>query len=184
MCAFLDTAVDPADLARARAGDEAARRRSTARSSGRCGPSRGGWWRRAGGRRGRRAGRVRRRADATAPVRRPRFVRRLGRAASRCAVPDAPALAVAARSPLARGAARRRSARGLESAAGERAAADSADAVDLERALAHLGDTARAVVWLHDVEGYTHAEIGALFGARRVFPSRSSPARMRACANC
>ena len=36
--------------------------------------------------------------------------------------------------------------------------------VDLERALAQLGDTARAVVWLHDVEGYTHAEIGALLG--------------------
>jgi RNA polymerase sigma-70 factor (ECF subfamily) len=35
---------------------------------------------------------------------------------------------------------------------------------DLERALARLGDTARAVVWLHDVEGYTHAEIGALLG--------------------
>jgi RNA polymerase sigma-70 factor (ECF subfamily) len=36
--------------------------------------------------------------------------------------------------------------------------------LDLERALARLGDTARAVVWLHDVEGYTHAEIGALLG--------------------
>ncbi len=36
--------------------------------------------------------------------------------------------------------------------------------VDLERALAKLGGTARAVVWLHDVEGYTHAEIGALLG--------------------
>jgi RNA polymerase sigma-70 factor (ECF subfamily) len=36
--------------------------------------------------------------------------------------------------------------------------------VDLERALARLGDTARMVVWLHDVEGYTHAEIGALLG--------------------
>ena len=37
-------------------------------------------------------------------------------------------------------------------------------ALDLERALAQLGDTARTVVWLHDVEGYTHAEIGALLG--------------------
>lgn len=36
--------------------------------------------------------------------------------------------------------------------------------LDLERALAQLGDAARAVVWLHDVEGYTHAEIGALLG--------------------
>jgi RNA polymerase sigma-70 factor (ECF subfamily) len=39
-----------------------------------------------------------------------------------------------------------------------------AAALDLERALAQLGDTARIVVWLHDVEGYTHAEIGALLG--------------------
>ena len=38
------------------------------------------------------------------------------------------------------------------------------EALDLERALAQLGHTARAVVWLHDVEGYTHAEIGALLG--------------------
>lgn len=39
-----------------------------------------------------------------------------------------------------------------------------AEALDLERALAQLGPTARAVVWLHDVEGCTHAEIGALLG--------------------
>jgi RNA polymerase sigma-70 factor (ECF subfamily) len=36
--------------------------------------------------------------------------------------------------------------------------------VDLERALGRLSDEARLVVWLHDVEGYTHAEIGALLG--------------------
>ena len=36
--------------------------------------------------------------------------------------------------------------------------------LDLERALDRLGDTARLVVWLHDVEGYTHAEIGVLLG--------------------
>jgi RNA polymerase sigma-70 factor (ECF subfamily) len=42
---------------------------------------------------------------------------------------------------------------------------ESADErLDLERALAALGDRARLVVWLHDVEGYTHAEIGALLG--------------------
>jgi RNA polymerase sigma-70 factor (ECF subfamily) len=40
----------------------------------------------------------------------------------------------------------------------------SGQSIDLERALAQLGDTARVVVWLHDVEGYTHAEIGALLG--------------------
>lgn len=54
--------------------------------------------------------------------------------------------------------------------------ADRADAIDLERALAQLGDNARAVVWLHDVEGYTHAEIGALFGASASF-SKSQLAR-------
>jgi RNA polymerase sigma factor (sigma-70 family) len=37
-------------------------------------------------------------------------------------------------------------------------------ALDLERALDRLGETARLVVWLHDVEGFTHAEIGALLG--------------------
>lgn len=56
------------------------------------------------------------------------------------------------------------------------AGADRADAIDLERALDQLGDNARAVVWLHDVEGYTHAEIGALFGASASF-SKSQLAR-------
>ncbi len=51
-----------------------------------------------------------------------------------------------------------------------------ADAIDLERALAQLGGPARAVVWLHDVEGYTHAEIGELFGASASF-SKSQLAR-------
>ena len=36
--------------------------------------------------------------------------------------------------------------------------------LDLERALDRLSETARLVVWLHDVEGYTHAEIGTLLG--------------------
>ena len=53
------------------------------------------------------------------------------------------------------------------------------DTVDLERALAHLGDTARAVVWLHDVEGYTHAEIGRLLGGTASF-SKSQLARAHA----
>jgi RNA polymerase sigma factor (sigma-70 family) len=56
------------------------------------------------------------------------------------------------------------------------ATADRADAIDLERALARLGDDARVVVWLHDVEGYTHAEIGELFGASTSF-SKSQLAR-------
>ena len=53
------------------------------------------------------------------------------------------------------------------------------DTVDLERALARLGDTARAVVWLHDVEGYTHAEIGRLLGGTASF-SKSQLARAHA----
>lgn len=53
---------------------------------------------------------------------------------------------------------------------------DQAAAIDLERALATLADTPRAVVWLHDVEGYTHREIAALFGATPSF-SKSQLAR-------
>lgn len=56
------------------------------------------------------------------------------------------------------------------------ASESSGAAIDLERALARLGATARAVVWLHDVEGYTHAEIGALFGSTSSF-SKSQLAR-------
>ena len=35
---------------------------------------------------------------------------------------------------------------------------------DLERALARLAPETRLVIWLHDVEGYTHREIGELTG--------------------
>jgi RNA polymerase sigma-70 factor (ECF subfamily) len=55
----------------------------------------------------------------------------------------------------------------------------SGDSVDLERALARLGETARAVVWLHDVEGYSHAEIGTLLGGTASF-SKSQLARAHA----
>jgi len=48
--------------------------------------------------------------------------------------------------------------------------------VDLERALEHLSDTARAVVWLHDVEGYTHEEIAEMTGKTVSF-SKSQLAR-------
>jgi RNA polymerase sigma-70 factor (ECF subfamily) len=58
----------------------------------------------------------------------------------------------------------------------QRSASATGDTVDLERALARLGDTARAVVWLHDVEGYTHAEIGRLLGGTASF-SKSQLAR-------
>jgi len=57
--------------------------------------------------------------------------------------------------------------------------AGGSHALDLERALAQLGDTARAVVWLHDVEGYTHAEIGALLGGSASL-SKSQLARAHA----
>ena len=36
--------------------------------------------------------------------------------------------------------------------------------LDLETALKRLSETARAVVWLHDVEGYTHEDIAELMG--------------------
>ena len=48
--------------------------------------------------------------------------------------------------------------------------------IDLERALATLQHTARLVVWLHDVEGYTHAQIGELLGGTASF-SKSQLAR-------
>ena len=48
--------------------------------------------------------------------------------------------------------------------------------IDLTRALATLDATSRAVVWLHDVEGYTHAEIAGLMGRTPSF-SKSRLAR-------
>jgi RNA polymerase sigma-70 factor (ECF subfamily) len=48
--------------------------------------------------------------------------------------------------------------------------------IALERALDQLPDTARVVVWLHDVEGHTHKEIGAMLGYTASF-SKSQLAR-------
>ena len=48
--------------------------------------------------------------------------------------------------------------------------------MDLEAALDRLSDTARAVVWLHDVEGYTHEEIATQMGKSTSF-SKSQLAR-------
>jgi len=48
--------------------------------------------------------------------------------------------------------------------------------MDLEAALERLPDVSRAVVWLHDVEGYTHAEIGEMMGKTTSF-SKSQLAR-------
>lgn len=51
--------------------------------------------------------------------------------------------------------------------------------MDLESALSRLSDTARAVVWLHDVEGYTHEEIAELMGKTASF-SKSQLSRAHA----
>jgi RNA polymerase sigma factor (sigma-70 family) len=51
--------------------------------------------------------------------------------------------------------------------------------IDLVRALEELGDTPRAVLWLHDVEGLTHEEIAAAFGRTASF-SKSQLARAHA----
>ncbi len=47
---------------------------------------------------------------------------------------------------------------------------------DVERALASLEPTARAVVWLYEVEGWSHEEIARSFG-RTVSFSKSQLAR-------
>ena len=54
-----------------------------------------------------------------------------------------------------------------------------AEAIDLERALARLPQTARVIVWLHDAEGLSHEEIAAQFG-RTVSFSKSQLARAHA----
>ncbi|MFK7914522.1 MAG: RNA polymerase sigma factor [Pseudomonadales bacterium] len=57
------------------------------------------------------------------------------------------------------------------------AAAGSMEAgADIEQALARLAPETRMVVWLHDVEGYTHREIGELMGKTASF-SKSALAR-------
>ena len=48
--------------------------------------------------------------------------------------------------------------------------------MDLESALERLPETSRAVVWLHDVEGYTHEEIAAMMDRTASF-SKSQLAR-------
>ncbi len=61
--------------------------------------------------------------------------------------------------------------------------AASADA-GVERALMTLPAISRAVVWLHDVEGYTHAEIGLALGRTPSFSKSQlsrAHARLRAC---
>jgi RNA polymerase sigma-70 factor (ECF subfamily) len=50
------------------------------------------------------------------------------------------------------------------------------DSAALDQALNRLPDTARAVLWLYHVEGYTHVEIAGQFG-RSVSFSKSQLAR-------
>ena len=50
------------------------------------------------------------------------------------------------------------------------------DQLALERALDQVADVARAVVWLHDVEGYTHDEIAGMMSRTPSF-SKSQLAR-------
>ncbi len=56
---------------------------------------------------------------------------------------------------------------------------DPALRMDLEAALERLSETSRAVVWLHDVEGYTHEEIAGMMD-RTVSFSKSQLARAHA----
>ena len=43
------------------------------------------------------------------------------------------------------------------------------DAIDLDAALSSLSEVSRAVVWLHDVEGFTHKEIAGFMGKTESF---------------
>lgn len=57
--------------------------------------------------------------------------------------------------------------------------AQAAASADVEKALALLPALTRSVVWLHDVEGYTHGEIARLLGRTASF-SKSQLARAHA----
>jgi RNA polymerase sigma-70 factor (ECF subfamily) len=48
-------------------------------------------------------------------------------------------------------------------------AGQAEQAIDLDAALATLPAVSRAVIWLHDVEGFTHREIAALMGKTESF---------------
>ena len=64
----------------------------------------------------------------------------------------------------------------LDDASAETHDSDVPLRLDLESALSRLGERSRAVVWLHDVEGYTHEEIAELMGMTTSF-SKSQLAR-------
>jgi RNA polymerase sigma-70 factor (ECF subfamily) len=63
-----------------------------------------------------------------------------------------------------------------DDAHGHEALAHTPERLDLEAALARLSDATRAVILLHDVEGYSHDEIAALTGKTASF-SKSQLAR-------
>ena len=67
----------------------------------------------------------------------------------------------------------------FEDAAPARPEGDAGLRMDLEAVLDRLSDTARAVVWLHDVEGYTHEDIAELMGKSVSF-SKSQLSRSHA----
>jgi RNA polymerase sigma-70 factor (ECF subfamily) len=50
------------------------------------------------------------------------------------------------------------------------------EAIDLDAALANLPSVSRTIVWLHDVEGFTHKEIAKMMGRTESF-SKSQLAR-------
>jgi RNA polymerase sigma-70 factor (ECF subfamily) len=56
---------------------------------------------------------------------------------------------------------------------------DASLRMDLETVMQRLSDTSRAVVWLHDVEGYTHEDIAELMGKSVSF-SKSQLSRAHA----
>ena len=62
---------------------------------------------------------------------------------------------------------------------GSRRGEDTPLRMDLEAALERLPETSRAVVWLHDVEGYTHEEIANMMGKTPSF-SKSQLSRAHA----
>lgn len=64
-------------------------------------------------------------------------------------------------------------------APGDSVAGGARSRMDLTTALERLPAVSRTVVWLHDVEGYTHAEIGRLMGKTPSF-SKSQLARAHA----
>jgi RNA polymerase sigma-70 factor (ECF subfamily) len=65
---------------------------------------------------------------------------------------------------------------GADRLPGREGSPDAPMDVALERALMSLPALSRAVVWLHDVEGYTHADIGIALGRTPSF-SKSQLAR-------